>query len=47
MMVPAAVNAVWGGGPIRSVDLFPSILAALGRPLPDGKDGQVVPLSRV
>jgi hypothetical protein len=46
MLVPAVVNAVWKGGPIRSVDLFPSILAALGRPVPGEIDGEVVELAR-
>jgi hypothetical protein len=41
MMVPAAVNARWSGeDPLRSVDLFPSVLAALGRPVPEGLDGE-------
>jgi len=46
MLVPAAVNAVWARPLFRSVDLFPSILAALGRPIPPGLDGEVVPLAR-
>jgi hypothetical protein len=46
MLIPAAVNAVWQGGPVRSVDLFPSILAALGLPVPAGLDGEAVPLAR-
>jgi hypothetical protein len=46
MLIPAAVNAVWKGGPLRSVDLFPSILAALGLPVPGGLDGEAVPIAR-
>jgi hypothetical protein len=45
MLVPAAVNARWGEGAIRSVDLFPSILAALGRPVPPDLDGEPVPIT--
>jgi hypothetical protein len=45
MLVPAAVNGAWStGDPIRSVDLFPSILAALGKPIPGGLDGAAVPI---
>jgi hypothetical protein len=42
MLVPAAINAPWlGEGPLRSVDLFPSVLQALGKSLPEGLDGAV------
>jgi Type I phosphodiesterase / nucleotide pyrophosphatase len=46
MLIPVAVNASWSRVPIRSVDLFPTILAALGRPVPEGLDGEAVPLAR-
>jgi hypothetical protein len=46
MLVPAAINAVWQRTPLRSVDLFPSILAALGLPIPDALDGVAVPIIR-
>ena len=39
MLVPAAVNGAWGAERIRSVDLFPSILQSLGKPMPDALDG--------
>ena len=42
MLVPAAVNGAWTADRIRSVDLFPSILAALGKPLPGALDGAAV-----
>ena len=45
MMVPAAVNARWKSHePIRSVDLMPSMLRALGKPVPEGLDGQAIAL---
>ena len=34
MLVPAAVNGAWGADQLRSVDLFPSILRSLGKPIP-------------
>jgi hypothetical protein len=40
MLIPAAVNARWGAGSIRSVDLFPSLLNALGRTPPSDIDGE-------
>jgi len=40
MNVYAAVNAPWAeGSPLHTVDLFPTILAALGRPVPPNSDG--------
>jgi arylsulfatase A-like enzyme len=39
MAIPAAVNAAWTTDWLRSVDLFPTILRALGRPIPPGLDG--------
>ncbi len=44
MLVPAAVNGAWGAERIRSVDLFPSILQSLGKPIPDAIDGAAVPI---
>jgi arylsulfatase A-like enzyme len=44
MLVPALVNGHWARSRIRTVDLFPSILAALGLPVPPGLDGQAVPI---
>lgn len=45
MLVPAAVNGSWGAERIRSVDLFPSILQSLGKPLPSAIDGIAVPIT--
>ncbi len=40
MLVPAAINAQWPQGALlSSVDLFPTILDALGKPIPAGLDG--------
>lgn len=44
MLIPAAVNDAWSQELIRSVDLFPSILRGLGKPVPAGLDGVAVPL---
>lgn len=47
MLVPAAINARWQSHEqIRSVDLMPSILQALGKPVPEGLDGQARALER-
>jgi hypothetical protein len=45
MMVPAAVNGAWAEGHLRSVDLFPSILKALGKPIPAAIDGHAVAIT--
>jgi hypothetical protein len=42
MAVPALTNGRWGRARMRTVDLYPSILAALGKPMPSGLDGDVV-----
>ena len=42
MMVPAAVNGAWRSDRLRSVDLFPSILASLGKEIPEAIDGSAV-----
>jgi hypothetical protein len=42
MLVPALVNGRWARSSLRTVDLFPSILAALGKPIPSGVDGKTV-----
>jgi len=42
MMVPAAVNGAWQAERLRSVDLFPSILASLGQEIPAAIDGSAV-----
>lgn len=44
MLVPAAVNAQWSRDHVRSVDLFPTILAALGKPVPAAIDGEPIAL---
>jgi hypothetical protein len=44
MLVPALVNGRWAQPRLRTVDLFPSMLAALGLPVPPGLDGEVVPI---
>ncbi|MCX5744436.1 MAG: alkaline phosphatase family protein [Proteobacteria bacterium] len=46
MLVPAAVNGTWGREHVRTVDLFPSILHALGKPVPAAIDGEVVEIHR-
>lgn len=43
-LVPALVNGRWAHPRMRTVDLFPSILAALGQPIPPHLDGEVVPI---
>jgi hypothetical protein len=45
MLVPAAVDGAWTQERIRSVDLFPSILQALGKPIPEAIDGVAVPIT--
>jgi hypothetical protein len=40
MMVPLLVNRPIGGTPRRTVDVMPSALAALGKPIPKGLDGR-------
>jgi hypothetical protein len=48
MMVPAAVTGAWTQDHLRSVDLFPSILLALGKPVPTGAiDGQAIAIRPV
>src|SRR5687768_14312766 len=44
MLVPAAVNGRWAKDHVRSVDLFPTILAALGKPIPSAIDGEAIPI---
>lgn len=45
MLVPAAVNARWlDDRPLCTADLFPTILSALGLPVPGGLSGRSVPL---
>jgi hypothetical protein len=39
MMVPLLVNRPVSGRPRRTVDVMPSALAALGKPIPSGLDG--------
>ena len=39
MMVPLVTNAKLPSGLLRSVDVFPTILELLGRPVPEGIDG--------
>ena len=47
MLVPAAVNAAWVcDRPLCAADLFPTILSALGLPVPDGLSGRSVELAR-
>jgi arylsulfatase A-like enzyme len=47
MLVPAAVNARFADDrPLSAVDLFPSILSALGLPVPAGLSGRRVELGR-
>ncbi|HWC75250.1 MAG TPA: alkaline phosphatase family protein [Gemmatimonadales bacterium] len=45
MLVPIASSLPLPDAPVRSVDLMPTMLEALGVPVPDGLDG--VPLSRL
>ena len=47
MLVPAAVNGAWTEDRIRSVDLFPSILRSLGKPIPRQIDGVAVSITEV
>jgi hypothetical protein len=42
MLVPALTNGRWARDRMRTVDLFPSILTALGKPIPPGLDGETV-----
>jgi hypothetical protein len=42
MLVPALTNGRWARPRMRTVDLFPSILSALGKPIPPGIDGEPV-----
>jgi len=44
MLVPALVNGRWARDRLRTVDLFPSLLAALGKAIPPHVDGEVVPI---
>jgi len=47
MLVPAAVNTGWvGDRPLCTADLFPTILSALGLPVPAGLSGRSVELGR-
>ncbi len=46
MRIPAAVNAPWPTTLLRSVDLFPTVLHALGKPCPPHLDGAAVMLRR-
>ena len=46
MAVPAAVNGTWAREHVRTVDLFPTILQALGKPLPSTIDGEPIAISR-
>ena len=47
MLVPAAINAGWvGDRPLCTADLFPTILTALGLPVPAGLSGRSVALAR-
>ena len=45
MMAPAAVTGTWSQQNIRTVDLFPSILQALGKPIPGAIDGQAIAIT--
>jgi len=42
MRVPAAVNGAWQAERVQSVDLFPPILASLGKPIPAAVDGVAI-----
>ncbi|MGC9984400.1 MAG: alkaline phosphatase family protein [Polyangia bacterium] len=47
MLVPAAVNACWASDrPLCTADLFPTILSALGLPVPAGLTGRSADLAR-
>ena len=46
MLVPAAVNGTWGKDHVRTVDLFPTILHALGKPVPHAIDGEAIAIHR-
>jgi len=47
MLVPVAINARWTDTkPMSNVDLFPTILSALGLSVPEGLSGRVVALER-
>jgi hypothetical protein len=45
ILVPALVNGQWGRDRLRTVDLFPSMLAALGQPVPAHVDGETVAIA--
>ncbi|MDZ4694917.1 MAG: alkaline phosphatase family protein [Deltaproteobacteria bacterium] len=45
MMVPAAVNGRWQGDHLTALDIFPSMLSAMGLPIPEGRSGRVVPIA--
>ena len=45
MMIPAAINATWGTDLLRSVDLFPTMLKALGCKVPPGLSGVAQPIT--
>jgi hypothetical protein len=40
MLVPLLLNRPVGGTPKRTVDVMPSALATLGKPIPPGRDGR-------
>jgi len=44
MLVPAAVNARWTREDVHAVDLFPTMLTALGVPTPPGRFGHAIRL---
>jgi hypothetical protein len=47
MLVPAAINAGWvGDRHLCTADLFPTILSALGLPVPEGLSGRSIELAR-
>jgi arylsulfatase A-like enzyme len=45
MLVPVLANGRWSRSTIRTVDLFPSILVALGKSVPPGIDGEAVEIA--
>jgi len=45
MLVPALTNGRWSSSRLRTVDLFPSILATLGEPVPTDIDGEAVAIT--
>jgi hypothetical protein len=47
VLVPAAVNARWTVDGVRAVDLFPTILSALGAPPAPGRSGRAIALEPV